>query len=209
MPLQSSSIPLHFSARGAPAMALQTTDKPSGAQIFSPNAAQNPRPVEQISPTPENPSSISPLQSLSRPSQTSTPPLVGAQAYSHPSEPDWDRSPLRSTNPGAQSKEQRPRMQPDASAFCGATQRLVSVGLQSRKSSSKEGDVSVSGWVFISRSFASASAARLESASEAVSVGAAASASFGCSTTSRVSLGVLESRSRSDFEESEAPISMQ
>src|SRR5688572_11606566 len=50
-------------------------------------------------------SSISPSQSLSNPSQASTPPLDVKQAYSHPFDTSngWPRSPSRSTNPGKHS----------------------------------------------------------------------------------------------------------
>src|SRR6516225_8840461 len=71
MPLQSSSMPLQTSTPGVMVGALQTVPLPSALQMVIPVRWQAPFwPLSQAAPT-LNPSSISPLQLLSRPSQIS------------------------------------------------------------------------------------------------------------------------------------------
>ncbi len=70
-PSQSSSRPLQVSAAAAPAWALQITAMPLGPQTSVPACAQAPSPALQGAPRVGKPLSISPSQSLSRPSQVS------------------------------------------------------------------------------------------------------------------------------------------
>ena len=73
LPLQLSSIALHRSTTGAPATASQTTAALSALQTRTPARLQAPVPVEQAVFKPTKPSSVEPLQLLSRRSQISTP----------------------------------------------------------------------------------------------------------------------------------------
>ena len=83
-PSQLLSRPSHSSAVGCAATASHTVAAPSCEHTVFPALRHSPRPSSQAPPRVGKASSTSPSQSLSCPSQSSTPGLSGAHAYSQP-----------------------------------------------------------------------------------------------------------------------------